>query len=254
MMERQLGAHGPAHRRPARRLADHRNKMELRRTRVLARRRRRNAVETARPAIEAAGHELDRPLPPEPIFLDADLTRLAQVFANLLTNSAKYTEPGGRIWLDRRAARRRGGRHGPRHRHRHPGRRRCRASSTCSARSTAPSSGRTGGLGIGLALVKGLVEMHGGTVAAESAGPGTGQHFTVRLPPWRQRPRRRRVGTGDGRTRARPTRRILVVDDNRRLGRLDGADAQAPGQRGRHRPTTASRRSRRPSGSGPTSS
>ncbi len=76
-----------------------RNKMELRRSRVLLADVVSSAVETARPAIEAAGHELTVSLPPEPVFLDADLTRLAQVFGNLLTNSAKYTERGGRIWL-----------------------------------------------------------------------------------------------------------------------------------------------------------
>src|SRR5205085_10351857 len=64
-----------------------------------------SAVETARPAIEAAGHELTVALPAGPVYLDADLTRLAQVFSNLLTNSAKYTPRGGHVWL---AAERRG--------------------------------------------------------------------------------------------------------------------------------------------------
>src|SRR5439155_24458352 len=82
------------------------NKLELRRSRVLLADIVSSAVETARPAIEAAGHELIISLPPEPVPLDADLTRLAQVFSNLLTNSAKYTQRGGRIWLD---AERRGG-------------------------------------------------------------------------------------------------------------------------------------------------
>ena len=76
-----------------------RNKMELRRSRVLLADVVSSAVETARPAIEAAGHELTVSLPPEPVHLDADLTRLAQVFGNLLTNSAKYTQRGGHIWL-----------------------------------------------------------------------------------------------------------------------------------------------------------
>src|SRR5262249_33796478 len=135
----------------------------------------------ARPAIEAAGHELTVSLPPEPIFLDADLTRLAQVVSNLLTNSAKYTERGGRIWLDAESG------HG---------------TLTLSVRATGigiPTDAlpricdmfsqvdrsierSTGGLGIGLALVKGLVEMHQGTVAAASAGPGKGSSFTVKLP------------------------------------------------------------------------
>src|SRR5262249_59082855 len=83
-----------------------RNKRELPRARVLLPDVGRSAGGAARPAIEAAGHELILSLPPEPVHLDADLTRLAQVFSNLLTNSAKYTERGGRIWL---AAERRGG-------------------------------------------------------------------------------------------------------------------------------------------------
>ncbi len=75
------------------------NKIELRRARVPLAAVIDSAVETARPAIEAEGHELTVSLPAEPLFLDADLTRLAQVFSNLLTNSAKYTPPGGHIWL-----------------------------------------------------------------------------------------------------------------------------------------------------------
>src|SRR4051812_17915744 len=80
------------------------DKMELRRARVLLADVVDDAVETARPVIEAAGHELTVSLPAGPVVLDADLTRLAQVLSNLLTNSAKYTEGGGRIWLtaDRR--------------------------------------------------------------------------------------------------------------------------------------------------------
>ena len=69
-----------------------RNKMELRRSRILLADVVNSAVETARPSIEVAGHELTISLPLSPVFIDADLTRLAQVFSNLLTNSAKYTE------------------------------------------------------------------------------------------------------------------------------------------------------------------
>ena len=76
-----------------------RNKMELRLARILLTDAVSSAIEKARPAIDAAGHELVVDLPVEPVFLDADLTRLAQVFSNLLTNSAKYTERGGRITL-----------------------------------------------------------------------------------------------------------------------------------------------------------
>ncbi len=170
-------------------------------------------METARPVVEAAGHELSVTLPAEPIHLDADLTRLAQVFSNLLTNSAKYTERGGRIWL---SARREGG------------------EAVVAVRDTGigiPAEAlprifdmfsqvdrsierTTGGLGIGLALVKGLVEMHGGRVTAESPGPGQGSTFTVRLPVRgaaagpAPAPDERLVPRG-------PRRRVLVADDNR---------------------------------------
>src|SRR5262249_44578126 len=76
-----------------------RHKMELRRSRVLLADVVSSALETARPVLAEAGHQLTLSLPPEQVYLDADLTRLAQVFGNLLTNSAKYTERGGRIWL-----------------------------------------------------------------------------------------------------------------------------------------------------------
>jgi CheY-like chemotaxis protein/anti-sigma regulatory factor (Ser/Thr protein kinase) len=173
-----------------------------------------SAVETARPVIEAAGHELTISLPPGPVFLDADLTRLAQVFSNLLTNSAKYTERGGRIWLKSERQDR---------------------EVIVSVRDTGigipayalrtifdmfsqvdrPIERSTGGLGIGLALVKGLVEMHEGTVTAASAGQGKGSTFTVRLPVLQERGEALPSQTTDReRHQAGPKRRILVVDDN----------------------------------------
>jgi PAS domain S-box-containing protein len=191
-----------------------RNKLELRRSRVLLTDILSSALETARPVIDAAGQELITALPVEPIRLDADLTRLAQVFSNLLTNSAKYTDPGGRIEL---AAERRGG------------------EVVVSVRDNGigiPADAlphlfemfsqvdrsierATGGLGIGLALVKGLVEMHGGTVTAESEGLGKGSTFTVRLQTLESRletmdPETTEEGPGAD----RPRRRILVADDN----------------------------------------
>ncbi len=198
-----------------------RNKMELRRSRVPLADVVRSAVETARPLIDAGGHELDVALPARPVFLDADLTRLAQVFSNLLTNSAKYTLPGGRIWL---GVTLRGG------------------EAVVSVRDTgigipAESLGNifdmfsqvdrsiersTGGLGIGLALVKGLVEMHGGTVGAASEGQGMGSTFTVTLPVLADQQKDTRTTMGNGRTASGLKRRILVVDDNR-----DGADSLA---------------------------
>jgi PAS domain S-box-containing protein len=190
------------------------NKMELRRSRVLLTDVVSSAVETARPAIEAAGHKLTIALPPEPVHLDADLTRLGQVFSNLLTNSAKYTTRGGRIWL---AAERRGG------------------EVIVSVRDTGigiPADDlprifdmfcqvdrsierSAGGLGIGLALVKGLVEMHDGTVSVASEGHGKGSTFTVELPVLGTHAEPVAAVSSDKGPAAGPRRRILVVDDNR---------------------------------------
>ena len=191
------------------------NKMELRRTRLVLTDVVNSAVETVRPAIEAAGHELTLSLPPQPVLLDADLTRLAQVFSNLLANSAKYTERGGRIWL---AAEVRG------------------ANVVVTVRDTGigipPESlprifdmfsqvdrsieRSSGGLGIGLALVKGLVQMHDGTVTAASEGQGNGSTFTVNLPALgRQTEPLAASPPDEGQAAAGPRRRILVVDDNR---------------------------------------
>ncbi|HEV3439035.1 MAG TPA: PAS domain S-box protein [Gemmata sp.] len=199
-----------------------RNKMELQRGHVLLADVVMNAIETARPLIDAEGHELVVSLPQRPISLYADVTRLAQVFSNLLVNSAKYTPPGGRIWLsakqDDRAV-------------------------TVSVRDTGigiPSvflenifdmfsqvdrsiERRNGGLGIGLALVKGLVEMHGGTVSATSEGEGKGSTFTIKLPMLMETSDSALdVVFDNGQAATGPRRRILVADDN-----LDGAESMA---------------------------
>jgi PAS domain S-box-containing protein len=191
-----------------------RHKMELRRARVALADVVDNAVETSRPVIEAAGHKLSVSLPTEHVFLDADLTRLAQVLSNLLTNSAKYTKPGGHIWL---TAERRGDEIVASVRDNGIG---IPADALPRVFDMFSQVDRTiersaGGLGIGLALVKGLVEMHGGTVTAESDGAGKGSTFTVRLPaltatdgPVPAAP------AGDDRPSAVPRRRILVADDN----------------------------------------
>jgi PAS domain S-box-containing protein len=197
-----------------------RNKMELRRSRVLLADVVGAAVETARPLIDAGGHELTVSLPQRPVYLDADLTRLAQVFSNLLTNSAKYTPPGGRIWL---SAERRGGGVAVLVRDTGigiPAEALLRIFDMFSQvdRSIERS---TGGLGIGLALVKGLVEMHGGTVAAESGGEGQGSTFTVTLPVLAGAAESEALGRGGEAVRG-PGRRVLVADDNR-----DGAESLA---------------------------
>jgi signal transduction histidine kinase/CheY-like chemotaxis protein len=172
----------------------------------------RDAIETVRPFIEARRHVLDAHLDGEPIRVEADRTRLGQVFANLLNNAAKYTHPGGRIELTI-----------------------SREGNEAVVRvkdngiGLAPESlggifemfvqvdrsleRSQAGLGVGLTLARRLVELHDGELVAASAGPGKGSEFTVRLP----------VATGDvvkdakvsGESPARPSsRRVLLADDN----------------------------------------
>ncbi len=141
----------------------------------------RSAIETAQPAIDAQGHQLTLSLPPEPILLSADPIRLAQVFSNLLNNAAKYTEKGGHIVL---TAERQGGEVRVAVRDTGIGIAPERLAHVFEMFSQEiPALERShGGLGIGLSLVRGLVELHGGSVAAHSAGPGKGSEFVVRLP------------------------------------------------------------------------
>ena len=140
-----------------------------------------SAIETSRPLIDELGHSLDVELPAEPIVVEADLTRLAQVFGNLLNNAAKYTEHNGHLSV--RVVRE-------------------NACAIVEVRDngvgiasdkvdslfemfTQVDSGvahARGGLGIGLAIAKRLAELHGGTIEAASEGPGRGSVFTVRLP------------------------------------------------------------------------
>jgi PAS domain S-box-containing protein len=182
----------------------------------------RRAIETAQPMIDAQGHELFVSLPPDKVILHVDVIRLAQVISNLLVNAAKYTEQSGQI----------------------------RLSGDCQAgqaiirvrdngigiapellprvfdlfvqadRALARSQG---GLGIGLTLVKRLVESHGGTVDVHSDGPGRGSEFTVRLPAVADSPV---TPAGDAQPAGVPgggrPRRVLIVDDN-----VDAADSAA---------------------------
>jgi PAS domain S-box-containing protein len=197
-----------------------RGKIELRREPVELAAVVRNAVETSRPLIEAAGHQLALALPPEPLIVNGDLVRLSQVLANLLNNSAKYTLNGGQIWLavcqdadDAVISVRDSG---------------VGITSELLPRvfemfSQGETSRGQGGLGIGLSLVKNLVEMHGGRVEARSAGPKQGSEFIVRLPRLRRSEGPRSQNLGTSRTQVLSPRRILVVDDNRDAAESLGA-------------------------------
>ena len=171
------------------------------------------AVETSRPTIQAKMHELVIDLPGEPVKFAADPLRLAQVLSNLLTNAAKYTDPRGTIKLRATAD---------------------ANTITISVIDTgiglsqdglaavfkmfsqvqSTQDRSDGGLGIGLALSKGLVQLHGGTIEASSPGPGLGSVFTVQIP-------RRSVATPapqntEGNTlKTAYKRRVLIADDNR---------------------------------------
>jgi two-component system, chemotaxis family, CheB/CheR fusion protein len=171
------------------------------------------AVETARPLIEERKHELTVSFRPGALHLLADPVRLEQVVVNLLTNAAKYTEAGGRIWLSAE-------RDGPdvviRVRDNGIGipPERLPEMFELFAQGDRSLARSEGGLGIGLTLVKSLVEMHGGSVSASSGGPGAGSEFTVRLPAAvapQAGPSSSPRAAGRAATQAA---RILVVDDN----------------------------------------
>ncbi|NJO12208.1 MAG: PAS domain S-box protein [Gammaproteobacteria bacterium] len=139
------------------------------------------AIEAARPLIDARNHDLALELPPQSVRLEADLVRLSQVFANLLINAAKYTDPGGKLrlraWVEDDSVavsvRDNGIGITPEMRPR-------LFTLFSQARSALERS--EGGLGIGLALVKGVVELHGGRVEAFSEGANRGSEFVVHLP------------------------------------------------------------------------
>jgi signal transduction histidine kinase/CheY-like chemotaxis protein len=197
-----------------------RGKIQLRREPVDLAAAVTRGVETARPLIDAHGHVLTVTLPPEPIRLEADPTRLAQVIGNLLTNAAKYTEQGGHIGL---TVERRPGEAAVRVRDDGVGIPAALLPQVFDlfAQGDRSPARSEGGLGIGLTLVKNLVEMHGGRVEARSEGPGQGSEFVVRLPlPDEQAPNEGEAAAG-GR-RPVPPRRVLVVDDN-----VDAAESLA---------------------------
>ena len=179
----------------------------------------RSAIDTSRPAVDAARHELTVDVPSEPIAVTGDAVRLTQVFANLLTNAAKYTNAGGHIWL---TVRKEGERAIVSVRDNGIGIAPAQLASVFDMFTQVDRSSRRsqGGLGIGLTLVRSLVAIHGGRVEARSAGLGAGSEFIVDLPILIGR----RVRTHNARSLAPfPPRRILIVDDNRDAGETLGA-------------------------------
>lgn len=175
------------------------------------------AVETSRPTIEAAHHRLSISLPGEVVKVEADSIRMAQVLSNLLNNAAKYTNPGGRIRVTVAADgsdvvfRIRDNGIGIPHEM-------LARIFDLFAQVDRSLDHSQGGLGLGLTLVKSLVEMHGGSVEARSEGLSLGSEFVVRLPVLREEPTAAEPAApadvpGPA---ARPavSRRVLVVDDN----------------------------------------
>ena len=140
-----------------------------------------HAVEACRPLLDLGGRGLTVSLPREPSRLRADRVRLQQILVNLLSNAAKYTDPGGHIWLTAEAE---AGSLVLRVRDNGPGIAPELLARIFDLFQQAPETEerRRGGLGVGLALVRWLVELHGGSVAAFSDGPGKGSEFVVRLP------------------------------------------------------------------------
>jgi signal transduction histidine kinase len=178
------------------------------------------AVETVQPLLARQRHELSVTVDPTPIYIEGDLTRLTQIVGNILSNACKYTDAGGRIELKAGAA---GERVEIRVRDNGIG---IEAAALPAVFDLFTQSSRSAertqeGLGIGLALVKRLVELHGGEVEARSDGLGAGSEFIVRFP----RHFRESMHTGlssqagpyavAGGAQASAMRRILVADDNR---------------------------------------
>jgi PAS domain S-box-containing protein len=156
-----------------------RGKIELRRASVDLGAVVASAVETTRPAIDAARHRLEVRLPPAPLRVEGDFVRLAQVIANLLNNAAKYTDPGGRIAV---SVERDGGEAAIRVKDSGIGLAPELLPHIFDMFAQADRARAAGGLGIGLALAKMLVDLHGGHIEAKSDGPGQGSEFAVRLP------------------------------------------------------------------------
>ena len=189
-------------------------KIELKRERLELGPLVARAIEIANPLLEQRRHELVVNVPQRGLLIDADATRMAQIISNLLTNAAKYTAPGGRIVVSAEA------RNGQ-----------VELSVADNgigiAEETLPHvfdlfvqerqaiDRAQGGLGLGLAIVRSLVNMHGGTASVSSGGRGAGSTFTVRLPAVAGKGERIEAAQlARPRAKAAPVRNVLVVDDN----------------------------------------
>ena len=201
-------------------------KLKLRKRRVELADVIQSAVEASQPLIAQARHELTVDISEQPIHLDADPNRLAQVLSNLLNNAAKYTLDGGRIWL---TAERQG------------------VEVVISIKDTgigisAEMQGRifdmftqirnpvdtsTPGLGIGLTLVKSLVQMHGGSIEVHSDSASKGSEFVVRLPILAEAPTDEQQPVETDRRGAK--QRVLIVDDNKEAAEMLGMIVQRLG-------------------------
>ena len=177
------------------------------------------ALDANRPLLESRRHTLEVALPKEPVWLEADPFRLSQVLGNLLNNAAKYTEMGGRVWL---TVLREGAEAVIRIRDNGAGIPPEMLSTIFEMFTQVDQSldRSQGGLGIGLTLVKRLVEMHGGSIHAYSEGPGRGSEFVVRLPALPET----RSGESSPEGAAAPAeegsrRRLLIVEDNQDAAR-----------------------------------
>ncbi|HXS26511.1 MAG TPA: PAS domain-containing protein [Steroidobacteraceae bacterium] len=200
-----------------------RGKLEIRKEPVALSTIIDTAVETARPLIDERRHTLAIELPARMPTVEADAVRLAQVLSNLLTNAAKYTDPGGRIELTARVET---GSLSIRVRDTGIGLTRAELATVFEmfSQSQDAHSRSQGGLGIGLALVKGLVRLHGGSVSASSEGPGHGSEFAITLPLDVAGAEEDKGGAhGAEETPRSPSgTKILVADDNQ-----DAADSLA---------------------------
>jgi len=172
-----------------------------------------SAVEAARPAIDEANHRLTLDIPEKVIHLHADPNRLAQIFSNLLTNAAKFTPEGGEIWLK---AERQGNDVVVVVRDQGIGipAEKMDRIFEMFGQIDHPLQRSSTGLGIGLALVKLLVEMHGGEIRARSEGLGHGSEFAVRLPALAEKPIVTAEALPTQEHTDDPSNRVLVVDDN----------------------------------------